>query len=128
MCRSTRFVDFLLRSGFEVEPFGGRTVIMHAAPAPHPYFNAERCLRDMIAELAAGSELTRSARTQYERIAMTFACKGAIKAGQPLSRVEMAELFERLFATDLPYHDVHGRPTVIRLSLEELERRFGRHG
>jgi DNA mismatch repair protein MutL len=120
--------DFFQRSGFEVEPFGGRTVIMHAAPAPHPYFNAERCLRDMIAELAAGSELTRSARTQYERIAMTFACKGAIKAGQPLSRGEMEELFERLFATELAYHDVHGRPTVIRLSLEELERRFGRHG
>lgn len=116
------------RTGFEVEPFGGRTVIMHAAPAPHPYFDAERCVRDMIAELAAGSELTRSARTQYERIAMTFACKGAIKAGQRLSTAEMEELFERLFATDLPYHDVHGRPTVIRLSLDELERRFGRHG
>ena len=116
------------RTGFEVEPFGGRTVIMHAAPAPHPYFNAERCVRDMIAELAAGSELTRSARTQYERMAMTFACKGAIKAGQRLSTVEMEELFERLFATELPYHDVHGRPTVIRLSTDELERRFGRHG
>jgi DNA mismatch repair protein MutL len=116
------------RTGFEVEPFGGRTVIMHSAPAPHPYFDAERCLRDMIAELAAGSELTRSARTQYERIAMTFACKGAIKAGQRLSSAEMEELFERLFATDLPYHDVHGRPTVIRMSVAELERRFGRHG
>jgi DNA mismatch repair protein MutL len=116
------------RTGFEVEPFGGRTVIMHSAPAPHPYFDAERCVRDMIAELAAGSELTRSARTQYERIAMTFACKGAIKAGQRLSPVEMEELFERLFATELPYHDVHGRPTVIRMSLAELERRFGRHG
>jgi DNA mismatch repair protein MutL len=116
------------RTGFEVEPFGGRTVIMHAAPAPHPYFDAERCVRDMIAELAAGSELTRSARTQYERIAMTFACKGAIKAGQRLTTVEMEELFERLFSTDLPYHDVHGRPTVIRLSRDELERRFGRHG
>jgi DNA mismatch repair protein MutL len=116
------------RTGFEVEPFGGRTVIMHSAPAPHPYFDAERCARDMIAELAAGSELTRSARTQYERIAMTFACKGAIKAGQRLSPVEMQELFERLFATELPYHDVHGRPTVIRMSLSELERRFGRHG
>jgi DNA mismatch repair protein MutL len=116
------------RTGFEVEPFGGRTVIMHSAPAPHPYFDAERCVRDMIAELATGSELTRSARTQYERIAMTFACKGAIKAGQRLSPVEMEELFERLFATELPYHDVHGRPTVIRMSLAELERRFGRHG
>jgi DNA mismatch repair protein MutL len=82
----------------------------------------------MIAELTAGSELTRSARTQYERMAMTFACKGAIKAGQRLSPREMEEVFERLFATELPYHDVHGRPTVIRLSLDELERRFGRHG
>jgi DNA mismatch repair protein MutL len=116
------------RTGFEIEPFGGRTVIMHAAPAPHPYFNAERCVREMIAELSTGSELTRSARTQYERIAMTFACKGAIKAGQRLSTSEMEQLFERLFSTDLPYHDVHGRPTVIRLSLDELERRFGRHG
>jgi DNA mismatch repair protein MutL len=40
----------------------------------------------------------------------------------------MDELFGRLFDTELPYHDVHGRPTVIRLSLEEMERRFGRHG
>jgi DNA mismatch repair protein MutL len=116
------------RAGYEIEPFGGRTVIVHAAPAPHPYFNAERCLREMIAELATGSELTRSARTQYERLAMTFACKAAIKAGQRLTAIEMEELFERLFSTDLPYHDVHGRPTVIRLSLEELARRFGRHG
>ena len=116
------------RAGFEVEPFGGRTVIMHSAPAPHPWFNAERCVREMISELATGSELTRSARTQYERMAMTFACKGAIKAGQRMSALEMEELFERLFATDLPYHDVHGRPTVIRLSLDELERRFVRHG
>jgi DNA mismatch repair protein MutL len=115
------------RTGFEVEPFGGRTIIMHSAPAPHPYFNAERCVRDMIAELSAGSELTRSARTQFERMAMTFACKAAIKAGQRLSPQELERLFERLFATDLPYHDVHGRPTVIRLSLDELTRRFGRN-
>jgi DNA mismatch repair protein MutL len=115
-------------AGFEIEPFGGRTVIVHGAPAPHPYFNAERCLRDMLAELALGSELTRAARNQHERIAMTFACKGAIKAGQRLSEREMTDLFERLFATELPYHDVHGRATVVRLSLNELERRFGRHG
>jgi DNA mismatch repair protein MutL len=116
------------RTGFEIEPFGGRTVIVHAAPNPHPYFDAERCLRDMIAELVAGTDLTRSARNQHERIAMTFACKGAIKAGQPLSAREMEELFDRLFDTELPYHDVHGRPSIVRLSLDELERRFGRHG
>jgi DNA mismatch repair protein MutL len=120
--------SLLEKAGFEAEPFGGRTVIVHAAPNPHPWFDAERCLREMLAELAEGSELTRAARNQYERLAMTFACKGAIKAGQRLSRQEMRELFEALFATELPYHDVHGRPTIVRLSIDELERRFGRHG
>ncbi len=118
----------LEQAGFEAEPFGGRTVIVHAAPNPHPWFDAERCLREMLAELAEGSELTRAARNQYERLAMTFACKGAVKAGQRLSEQEMRELFDDLFATELPYHDVHGRPTIVRLSLDELERRFGRHG
>jgi DNA mismatch repair protein MutL len=116
------------KAGFEIEPFGGRTVIVSAAPNPHPYFDTERCLREMISELTAGSELTRAATNQHERIAMMFACKGAIKAGQTLDRAEMEELFDKLFVTDLPYHDVHGRPTVVRLSLGELERRFGRHG
>jgi DNA mismatch repair protein MutL len=118
----------LERAGFEVEPFGGRAIIVHSVPNPHPYFDAERCLRDMIAELANGSPLVDSARTQHQRIALTMACKGAIKAGQKLTQREMTELFDRLFATELPYHDIHGRPTVIQLSMAELHRRFGRSG
>jgi DNA mismatch repair protein MutL len=117
----------LSRAGFEVEAFGGDTVIVHSVPDPHPYFDAERCFREMISELAEGSELVRSARNQHERIAMTFACKGAIKAGQRMRDDEMTELFDALFATDLPFHDVHGRPTIVRLSTEELARKFGRH-
>lgn len=117
----------LARAGFEVEEFGGDTVILQSVPAPHPYFDAERCFREMIRELTEGSPLVRSANNQYERIAMTFACKGAVKAGQRLSRDEISGLFDSLFATDLPYHDVHGRPTIVRLSKAELERKFGRH-
>jgi DNA mismatch repair protein MutL len=116
----------LERAGFEVEPFGGRSIIVHSVPNPHPNFDAERCLREMIAELTEGSALIEGARTQHQRIALTFACKGAIKAGQKLSPREMSELFDRLFATELPYHDIHGRPTVVQLSLTELHRRFGR--
>jgi len=116
----------LNRVGFEVEGFGGNTIIVHAVPDPHPYFDPERCLREMIGELVTGSDLTRSATNQHEKIAMTFACKGAIKAGQRLSETEMQELFDQLFATELPYHDVHGRPTIVRLSKSELERKFGR--
>ena len=117
----------LSRAGFEVEEFGGDTVILQSVPNPHRYFNAERCFREMIQELTGNSELVRSAKNQHERIAMTFACKGAVKAGQRLTQEEMAELFDALFATELPYHDVHGRPTIVRLSSGELERKFGRH-
>ncbi len=118
----------LARTGFEVEGFGGDAVIVHAVPNPHPWFDAERAFREMIRELTEGSELVRSARNQHERIAKTFACKGAIKAGQRLSEAEMEDLFDQLFATELPHHDVHGRPTIVRLSRGELERRFGRTG
>lgn len=117
----------LRRAGFEVEPFGTDTVVVHATPNPHPYFDAARCFREMVGELTEGrSDLMQSARNQHERIAMTFACKGAIKAGQRLSDGEMQELFDALFATELPHHDVHGRPTIVRLGRGELERKFGR--
>lgn len=123
----TEVAGLLARAGFEVEAFGSDTVIVQTVPNPHPWFDAERCFREMVAELSAGtSDLMRAARNQHERIAMTFACKGAIKAGQAMSEAEMQELFEALFATELPWHDVHGRPTVVRLSVSELERKFGR--
>ena len=112
--------------GSWVEPFGGDTAFGQAVPNPDRYFDAERAFREMVEELTHGSELVRSAKNQHERIAMTFACKGAIKAGQKLSGAEMQELFDELFATDLPHHDVHGRPTVVRLSRGELARKFGR--
>jgi DNA mismatch repair protein MutL len=118
----------LARAGFEVEGFGGDTVIVHSVPNPHPWFDAERAFREMIHDLTHGSELSRSARNQHERIASVFACKSAIKAGQALDQEEMAELFDQLFATELPHHDVHGRPTVVRLSARELQRRFDRSG
>ncbi|TVR63212.1 MAG: DNA mismatch repair endonuclease MutL [Gemmatimonadales bacterium] len=116
----------LNRAGFEVEGFGGDTVIVHAVPNPHPHFDAEGCFREMVDELTHGSELVRSARNQHERVAMSYACKAAIKAGQPLDLREMQELFDQLFATELPFHDVHGRPTTVRLTRTELERKFGR--
>jgi DNA mismatch repair protein MutL len=112
--------------GFEIEGFGDNTVIINSVPNPHPRFDGERCFREMVAELAHGSPLVDSARNQHERVAKSFACKAAIKAGQPLSDDEMEELFDRLFASELPSHDVHGRPTILRLSLDELSRRFGR--
>jgi DNA mismatch repair protein MutL len=114
----------LRRVGFEVEGFGGRTVVVHTVPSPHQRFDAEACFREMVADLARGRFGGWANRLQ--RFAATYACRAAVKAGERLEQREMRELLLRLFATDLPPHDVHGRATIVQLPREELERRFGR--
>ncbi len=116
--------DLLGTLGYELEPFGGRTIVVHAAPAPHPRFDAERCLRELVGDLAGGR--FGGLANRMERFASTFACRAAIKAGQALARAEMEELVGRLLGSALPAHDVHGRPTIVQLPRHELERRFGR--
>ncbi len=114
-----------LRSvGFEVEPFGGRAVLIHAVPSPHPRFDGVACFRETLADLARGR--FGGWANPLERFAATFACRAAIKAGHRLSDPEMRRLLLRLFETALPPHDVHGRATIVQLPREELERRFGR--
>jgi DNA mismatch repair protein MutL len=114
----------LRRVGFEAEPFGGRAVVVHAVPAPHPRFDAGACFREVVADLARGR--FGGWANRLERFAATYACRAAVKAGQRLDERERRELLLRLFATELPPHDVHGRSTIVQLPREELERRFGR--
>ena len=116
--------DLLARLGYEIEGFGGTSLIVHAVPAPHARFDAEKCLRDVVADLAGGR--FGGLANPLERFASTFACRAAIKAGQALTEQEMRELVDRLFSSALPAHDVHGRPTIVQLPRAELERRFGR--
>ncbi len=112
------------RLGFDIEGFGGHTLIVRSVPMPHPRFEAERCLRETLDALT-GDRFAAVAQ-RHERLAATVACKAAIKAGDPLSPAEMRALFADLSRTTLPAHDVHGRSTVVQLSWDELERRFGR--
>jgi DNA mismatch repair protein MutL len=114
----------LERIGFELEPFGGHSVLVHAVPAPHPRFDAARCLRETLDALTGDRAPGNIAR--HERLLATVACKAAVKAGDALSAAEMYALVRALRDTDLPAHDVHGRAAVVHLSWAELERRFGR--
>ena len=116
--------ESLERLGFEVEGFGGHTLIVRAVPMPHPRFDPERCLRDTLDTLTGDRVASTAAR--HEKLAATVACKAAIKAGEVLSPDEMRALFVALARTTLPAHDVHGRATIVRVGWDELERRFGR--
>src|SRR5205085_10993544 len=96
----------------------------HYATIPRPRYDAARCLRRLVADIAGGRYGALANR--LERFAATFACRAAIKAGQRLEVEEMRELVLRLLGATLPAHDVHGRPTIVQLPKGELERRFGR--
>ena len=112
------------RLGFEIEGFGGHTLLVQSVPMPHPRFDAERCLRESLAALVG--DRGAAGHAKHERLAATVACKAAIKAGDALSPGEMRALYLALGETVLPAHDVHGRSTIVQLSWNELERRFGR--
>jgi DNA mismatch repair protein MutL len=116
--------EYLERLGFEVEGFGGHTLIVNTVPMPHSRFDAERCLRETLDALTG--DRVAGAAAKHERLAATVACKAAIKAGEELSQGEMRSLFAALRDTTLPAHDVHGRSTIVHLTWDEVERRFGR--
>ena len=116
--------EYLEKLGFEIEGFGGNTLIVNTVPMPHRRFDAEKCLRETLDALT-GNRVAGTA-TRHEHLAATVACKAAIKAGDTLSIPEMRALFASLRDTQLPAHDVHGRSTIVQLGWDELDRRFGR--
>ena len=116
--------ELFARLGFEVEGFGGHTLIVSSVPMPHPRFDAERCLRETLDALTG--DRFGSTAAKHEKLAATVACKAAIKAGDVLSLAEMRALFASLAKCTLPAHDVHGRSTIVQLGWDEVERRFGR--
>ncbi len=119
-----RHRDWLSSIGFEIESFGGSSVVVHAVPNPHPRFDAQRCLEELVTDLARNR--FGAVANRMERFAATYGCRAAIKAGQVLDLTEMRALLKQLFSCQLPPHDVHGRPTIVQLPRVELERRFGR--
>jgi DNA mismatch repair protein MutL len=116
--------EWFARLGFEVEGFGGHTLLVSSVPMPHPRFDAERCLRDTLSTLSG--DRFGSGLAKHERLAATVACKAAVKAGDALAPAEMRALYVALSRTTLPAHDVHGRSTIVQVGWDELERRFGR--
>jgi len=109
--------------GFGIRRFSGNAVIVDAVPAGIREWGNGEMLRNIIDEVMTTGEIS---PTLKEKVAMAYACHAAIKSGERLSPSEMQVLIDRLFATKQPFICPHGRPIVIKMSLEEIDRRFGR--
>ncbi|MDG5814330.1 DNA mismatch repair endonuclease MutL [Chitinispirillales bacterium ANBcel5] len=109
--------------GFEIADFGGNTISVSAIPAFLKDGQVENTIREMIRYLLDGRG-SDAFGEPTKRFAAAFACGAAIKSGQKLSQEEMNALLNSLFSAKNPYTCPHGRPTLVRMSLDELTRRF----
>jgi DNA mismatch repair protein MutL len=119
-------LDELKRAGLELEAFGGDSFVVRAMPAaiaqrPHPL----AVIRSIVDEMVE-TTVSRKLLVPAEEVLITASCKMAVKAGDPLSLQEMRALVADLLLCDNPYTCPHGRPIIIELSNQDLDRKFGR--
>jgi DNA mismatch repair protein MutL len=116
-----RAKERLAKMGLETKPFSGRTVVVETVPSGS--FMGKDEVRQFFTELG---KMGREAAGLETELAKLVACKAAVKAGQRMAPAEMESLINRLFACKEPYFCPHGRPAIIKVTIEDLERRFGR--
>lgn len=110
--------------GFKIKYLAKSYVQIEGVPDDIKSGSEEKLLREFISEYITNQK--EKVLEEKDNVAKSYSCKAAIKAGDKLSEKEMRLLIDQLFATSMPYVCPHGRPIVIKISLEEFDRRFGR--
>jgi len=110
----------LAEAGLEVEPFGERTYRVVATPAGYGAraFDVRGFLNDLSDEVAG--------LDARGRVWATLACHSVVRAGELLEHAEMTALIARLLECENPMHCPHGRPTIVRVEADAIERMFKR--
>lgn len=119
-----RYREYFEKIGFEIDAFGGNSYALRAVPCDLYGNCGETFLQEVLNELASEHK-PGTPNAVSERIA-TMACKSAVKGNHRMSRQEMETLLQQLLTLDNPYHCPHGRPTMIIMTKQELERKFKR--
>jgi DNA mismatch repair protein MutL len=120
-----RAMKELALNGFEVEPFGGTSIIVRSVPA----IARDADIRALITEITEAldeDERGFDIGKIRDRIAIKTACQAAVKVNMPLSPEKMRWLIDELSKTAVPTNCPHGRPAILRFSLYEIEKNFGR--
>ena len=123
--RVTDALPSLKALGFGLEPFGGNSFALKEWPAVFPQLHQAKQFLDVLIESLEEESHDSEEHAHHERVA-SAACRAAIKANDHVAPEEMTHLLQDLAACERPMTCPHGRPTHIRLPLEELHRRFGR--
>jgi DNA mismatch repair protein MutL len=121
----------LARYGLVIERFGPAAMLVRAVPAAIAKADSARLLRDLADDIAKhGKQEDSGALLLAERLELvlaTMACHGSVRAGRVLSVAEMNALLREMEATPRSGQCNHGRPTWVKLSMEDVEKLFGRH-
>jgi len=116
-------LPYLEKMGFRMKEFGKNIVMIEAIPSEMAWGNEKSIIREMLDNYL---DTQKKYASFQEALAASFSCKAAVKAGDVLNTDEMRELVNRLFGTKHPYYCPHGRPIIVQLSMDELDRRFER--
>jgi DNA mismatch repair protein MutL len=111
--------------GFELERFGESTVAVRALPDLMASADPADVLTEVLGELAA-RDATELVADALDHVLATMACHSVVRAGDVLGAHEVRALLESMDGIDYRAHCPHGRPVLLRMSVSEIERRFGR--
>jgi DNA mismatch repair protein MutL len=117
--------DELHRNGFEVEPFGSRTIAVKTTAAGVAAGEVEHLLHEILEQFEREEQSLNLERIRT-KIAASIACHAAIKVNMPLEHNKMEWLLAQLAKTDCPMSCPHGRPVVLRYSVKDIQRAFKR--
>jgi DNA mismatch repair protein MutL len=121
----TEISDELRSNGFEVEPFGARTIAVKTAPAGVGANEIEKMLFELLEQFEREQQTENMDRVRH-RICASIACHAAIKVNMPLEQNKMEWLLQELAKAECPMTCPHGRPVVLRYSLKDIQKAFKR--
>ena len=118
--------DIFSKLGFDLEEFGGNTILIRAIPSPLPTRVAAQTVTDLLDKLPEEPHTDVQLPEAIDNALVTLACKSAVKAGDTLDMKEMVNLIKELSQAKHPFNCPHSRPIIVEMGRDELERRFHR--
>tara|TARA_Y100000994_G_scaffold249554_1_gene262011 strand:+ start:266 stop:2002 length:1737 start_codon:yes stop_codon:yes gene_type:complete len=118
-----KLLPYLDKIGFKIREFGENKIIIEGIPVYMKNNDEIALIKDIIDKYDTYGD---NESELYDKLAANYSCKAAVKAGDKLEDNEIKHLINKLFQSPNPYFCPHGRPIIVNLTIEELDKRFER--